>query len=377
MRTYLSKYQGGTLPKLASELGVGDGYIDAVAEKFNSEAANWVWDEQTAQARIDHVIIEYELMKESSRFGISATTVDNLIEGWINTLKRIQISHESAKDHTSCKELIDLMVNLERTRKIYDKNRFLEALRTQGDEFNRILAGGRELFKKIAGLWLSNLTTDQCDDVYTRMPSGQFAIDRSPYLKTCEVVVNEYCKSLGRTKLREFWKEKTGTETPDAWSTENKTPIMVIVPKDEIQKAQKSFDTINNQNPNNEDAEDALKYLKEITWWKNLSDKAKIEKSFAQSMIGEYSRMITADEVRSMLISHVSDPIYKWWSNNLVRLKIKELAQNRYETQGVNQALEIIDNLKDEEKIKEWLKRLVRGSMEVGLEIISSDGEKK
>ena len=45
----------------------GGQYINQLQYKFSSDAANWVWNTDTVNAKIDELICEYEIVEISNR----------------------------------------------------------------------------------------------------------------------------------------------------------------------------------------------------------------------------------------------------------------------------------------------------------------------
>jgi hypothetical protein len=67
MQEYLHTFEGGTLVKLAEEVGDNGQYINQVRLKFNADAANWVWNLDTAEQKIREVILEYRIIVASNK----------------------------------------------------------------------------------------------------------------------------------------------------------------------------------------------------------------------------------------------------------------------------------------------------------------------
>lgn len=53
MLEYLRLYDGGKLPAVAEKINDGGQYINQLQYKFSSDAANWVWNTDTVNAKID------------------------------------------------------------------------------------------------------------------------------------------------------------------------------------------------------------------------------------------------------------------------------------------------------------------------------------
>ena len=372
MVTYLSKHQGGILPSLCERLRFGEQYLDTLKKKFEVEAATWVWNKQTADTLIDVVIAEYQIIEYSQKLGIKPDRPSEISDAWRTFLEDIKVSYDAAKAYTKGGGLFELLIRVKQFSDISDVKAFLDLLQAEGADFALFIKEQREIFKGIAEIWTHGLTDEQVGEIYLRVGDGHFAEDKSSYKKTVEKEVDIYRSTLGSVRLRSYWKEKTGTETPRKWSDKYLTPVLSLVPSSEIVEAKKHFGIINISNPQNADAEKALTYLESIAWWDNLASQEKRDAAFAKSVVGEYAIILTVEKVRELLNNHLTYGAYDWYSNDQVREKVKELAQAAYDTKAVGEAISIVEKISDA-KIKEYLKRLIKESMAVGIEIIADN----
>ena len=62
MLAYIESFEHGLLKQLAAEIEDGGAYLDEVKKRFNSDAANWVWNAETADDRIRDVILDYQMI---------------------------------------------------------------------------------------------------------------------------------------------------------------------------------------------------------------------------------------------------------------------------------------------------------------------------
>jgi hypothetical protein len=376
MRNYVASYKGGELVTLSRQIGAGDNYLENLQEKYDKvDAANWAWNKETADGIIDDVIIECRIVNLSRSYGVNAISFCNLKSAWSDKLKQCRISYDAVKNkEVEENQLFELMVALRKTENIANPAEFLELLDKFGGTLGSFFEPKATLFKKVAEVYLVELKDYQKDEVFLRMPADLFADDKSSYLKKVEETVEDYLKNLGRQKLRETWNSKAGKDTPFDWSLYYETPVLALVPKAEINDAKKHFAVVNSHNPDKIDTEKALSYLESITWWDDLASQEKREESFAMNVLQEYSALITVEDAKKYLKSAVNDEPYHWWSNEIIRSKLKDLAQTKYDTSGAAKALKIIEEIGNSEKVKNYLERLIKGNMTIGLEII---GEKK
>ena len=67
MLAYIEVFQGGLLKQLASQIGDNGAYLTEVKRKFNADAANWVWNSDTADDKIEDVILDYKIIVETNK----------------------------------------------------------------------------------------------------------------------------------------------------------------------------------------------------------------------------------------------------------------------------------------------------------------------
>ena len=56
MTAYLGTYDEGELAKLAEKVKDDGAYVNAVRSKFDADAANWVWRQNTVNEKIDELV---------------------------------------------------------------------------------------------------------------------------------------------------------------------------------------------------------------------------------------------------------------------------------------------------------------------------------
>jgi hypothetical protein len=172
-----------------------------------------------------------------------------------------------------------------------------------------------------------------------------------------------------------LWKDKTGTKNPREWSSHHRTPILCCVSETDFAKAKKAFETLNRNGGSDSEIKDAIEYLGGTTLFEVLSDENKINAAFERDIVGKYRVLLPKlDKVREAL-DHLSIDIYDWLDNPSVKNKVKQLAEAEYEAGGSDRVLLIIDRM-DDAQLKQYLKRLIKDSIAVGIEILISEGEK-
>ena len=119
----------------------------------------------------------------------------------------------------------------------------------------------------------------------------------------------------------------------------------------------------------------ALEFLQnKATFLADLNDKAKVDAAFIRDIIGRFVAVLPiADEVRSRLEAVVTTLPYDWYGDPVVQREVEKFAQARYNQGGSDKVLDKIEKM-DADKAKEYLKRLIKENMNVGIEIISEGG---
>jgi tetratricopeptide (TPR) repeat protein len=254
------------------------------------------------------------------------------------------------------------------------RNSFQEELRSNGEQLKQFLGDQSDPLKKIGAFYLDGLTDTEIDELVSELPVGLFVREKTAFNKLLDEQVKAFKQAQAKTKLKGFWKEKTGAKTPISWSNEHKTPILCLVPESDFESAKKAFEAINRQNPDAAEIDFATHFLENALFLADLDNKKKRDEAFKRAVMADLTAMLPdADTVRDYLDEKVSLEPYHWYPNPSVTQKLKELAEARYNAGGSDIAIKRIDSM-DDKTLKQYLKRLVKDNMVVGIEIITSDG---
>ena len=191
--------------------------------------------------------------------------------------------------------------------------------------------------------------------------------------RSVQKAVSTYTGSLEHVKLRNLWKELTGTDRPFDWSTQYLMPIMAMVPDQEAAMARKAFSTINSGKNDSEAIVSAMDYISKMSYVDKLNSKEARDKAFTEAFLKEYEVLFeSVDKVKEYLKSHVSEQPNFWLESRDVAAKIKNLATASYMESGYGKAKKIIDDM-PADKVKEYLKQLIEDNIVVGVEIIKGN----
>ncbi len=376
MLAYLKIFEGGNLVTLADEVGDGGQYINVLRRKFDADAANWVWNIETAQQKIQEVILEYTIIVESNKVISKSITYDATIREWCDKCGYIRISYAAAKNYLDeLGPFLAILHNLKKAGTLLDsqKKTFLDLLQANAESFRNFYNNQVDLFKRVCGYYLDNLSDEEIREVFSMIPSGAFTYEKSDYFNTVESKVKAYMEGLKSAKLKKMWKEKTASESPRDWSKRHKMPILCLIPDAEVAKAKAAFGAVNRSKADETSIDKATEYLASASFFTVLDDVAALDKAFRENIIKNYAVMLTdIQEVKDYLDSHIEADPFDWFGLPEIEKKLRQMAEAKYNQGGCERALAKIDEM-DISDVKKYLKDLIKDNMVVGMEIIKGN----
>ena len=376
MRVYLAQFEDGKLPALAAEIGDNGQYINVLRRKFDADAANWVWNVETAQQKILEVILEYEIINESNKVIDRTVTFEDMVAEWCEKCQYIRISYAAAKNYfDDLGPFLELLHVIKKSGQMLDsqKEKFLNLVRTHGAAFVAFRNNQIEVFKRVCSYYLDGFNDEEIRELFQLIPAGTFTIDKSEYINIVDQKSQAYRSNLGNERLKKLWRDKTGTSSPREWSKQHLMPILCLINDEELQKARSAFGAINKPHPDTPSIDRAIQYIENATFFDTMNDSEVLNRIFRESIIKGYSVMLSdIDEVKQYLDSHITADPYDWFALPEVDKKLKQMAEAKYVQSGCDRALEKIDEM-DVSDVKRYLKELIKDNMIVGMEIIKGE----
>lgn len=374
MKAYVCHhYRDGMLKKLAEEIEDGGRYINCLKKKFSPDAANWVWNKDTAEQKIDEVILEYQIVAESNKVLSKNISFDSTIKEWIEKCSMIRISYQYAKN---CWEelsgFMEMLYGIKRTGVLHDakKEEFLNQLKINSDAFTSFYNNQKELFKKACNSILRNLNDEEVLKIFNMLPNNLFTAEKNAYQMSVQAAVEKYENDLSAKRLKDLWREKTNTDNPREWSRQYTMPILCMIPDKDIQAAKAAFETLNNNQREESSVKKAIRFLEEADFFDRLSSEKERDKAFRENVVKSYSVMLdNLDRVKEYLSRTLNLAPYDWFGLPIVDKTLKEMAESEYNRTGFGKAMAKIDDM-DSADVKQYLKRLIRDNMIIGMEII-------
>lgn len=377
IKAFLDVYKDGELIKLANAVNDGNQYINVLRSKFAVDAANWVWRKGTAEAVIDSVILEYQIIEESNKCVGTSKSYKDALRAWSGKANNMRLSFSAIKnDVDDLDVLLGYIYEICTTDQLQEQHKqaFLDSMKIFGAKFVDFYNNRQnDVFKKVCDFELTGLSDADKDKVYGAMPMGCFTKDKVGYSNLVAKMVEEQKKGLNSMKLRNIWREKTNTSSPYQWSEQFSMPIFAMLAEQEVTVCRKIFATINSNKADAKDISDAITYLENAKFFDFLNDASQRDKMFVKNIIRDNAVMLSnIVEVKDYLRSHVTDVPYYWFGSPSVQSTLNKMAEAKYNKDGYEIAFQKIDQMSAED-VKKYLKDLIKNNKNVGVEIIKNN----
>ncbi|MDL2264144.1 hypothetical protein LJC31_05780, partial [Synergistaceae bacterium OttesenSCG-928-I11] len=376
MSEFLRSFEGGKVMELATAIGAENNVLADIRRLFGVKHS-CLWDKQTGEDEIRKLLTEYSVVKESNAIlNATAHSLNEAYKEWRERLKFIGISCEALR--TKYPALTKIFGTLQKIFKHDDilpehlKTLHAELVEHNG-EVRELLNNDRRVFAEVYEAYLEDLSVDDIAVVKTNVGIGLFDLPKTDCNIKVKDAAEEFRKNQLKSQLFRLWKDKTGTKNPSEWSSRYRTPILCMIPAAEYERAKKVFYTLNHNGGADSEIKTALIFLESTTLFDAFADDEKRDEAFKRDIIGVYSALLPdLNKVRDAL-DHLSVDVYNWRDNPGVKARIEQLADAAYNAGGSDKVLMKIDEM-DDVQLKQYLKRLVKDSITVGIEILASGG---
>ena len=382
LREFLEDYKDGLFLELARQIEAQNPLED-VRRVLSSGEALWLWNQETGEEEIEKLIVEYQIVAAANAFAGYST---------------FDASHDYPSCMTKWKDCarythIPSLVIQEKQPALRSWAAALRELVTDGNiptpekkkEFlNTIVSGQTEIadflnnralrFSEYFASSLQGLDDEACKRIYAGLAQTSFTDSKSDFIRKVNDAADRERAAQQINQLRTLWRSYAGFDNAHLWSDHYRTPILALVPTSEQEQAKKLFTTLRSSSASDADTRASLAYLEgQPSFLGKLKDQAAIDEAFTRELIGHYHTMVTVEEARHVISSRISADPYEWLTGNAARSVVRETAENHY-LSGANQALlDRIDQMNDTQA-KMYLKRLVQDKLDVGVQMMDSEG---
>lgn len=374
MCKYLRSFEGGKIMELATAIGAENNVLTDIRRLFDVKHS-CLWDKQIGEDEIRKLLTEYGVAKEVN--AILNTSVHSLAEAfqeWREQVNFIGVSCEALRvKYPALAKILDTLLKVCKEEELLPEQlkEFHLNLAAHSAELRELLNNNRRVFAEIYEPYLENLSENDIAEVRSKLQTGLFELPKTVCNVKVKESVEEYRKKQLKSQLSCLWKDKTGTKNPREWSSQYRTPILCCVSEAEYEKAKKVFETLNRDWGTDVENKAALAFLESTTLFDELSNTDKRNAAFKLDIVGEYSTLLPdLDKVRDTL-ERLSVDTYNWRDNPSIKKKVKELAEAEYNAGGSDKVLSKIDEM-DDAQLKQYLKRLAKDNITVGLEILTN-----
>ena len=375
MLAYIDAYQGGALKALAAQIGDGGAYLDQVKQKFNADAANWVWNTETANDKINNVILDYRIIAESAKSIPACCSIRDVVSGWNNRTNNIKIAFEALKKAAGdLTPFLEELHRMKQTNALSDQNKekFYSLLVSQRETFDKFYSDQIPYFRTVAEIFIDGMDTDDILKLYQDIPAGQFTKSSTEYMTYVENAVKVFLQNQAKKRLKDLWVDKTGTKDPRDWSARYDTPILCMLEDEERPEAKEIFAIMMENSPSEMSITRAIAYLNRVTYFDKLANKDLRDKYFMSRVVGDYGLMLDDPQaIRDYLIAHVTVRPYDWIDNSTVQNQIRMLAEKKYKTGGSDKVWSVVEKM-DATELRRYLKDLISDNVKVGIEILKN-----
>jgi hypothetical protein len=374
MHEYLRSFENGIVMELGTAIGAENNVLADIRRLFGVKHS-CLWDKHLGEDEIRKLRTEYSVVKESNAIlNTSAHSLTEAFKEWRERLKFIGISCDALRaKNPAWAKVLDTLLKICKQEDILPEQlkEFHSGLVAHGAEIRELLNNDRRVFAEVYEPYLEDLSDDDIADVKSKLQTGLFELPKTDCNVKVREAAEEFRKNQLKSQLFSLWKDKTGTKNPREWSSRYRTPILCCVSEAEYEKAKKAFETLNRNGGTDAEIKDTLAFLKFTTLFDVLVDDDKRNTSFNRDIVGEYSALLPdLDTVRDTL-DRLSVDTYDWRDNPSVKSKVKQLAEAEYNAGGSDMVLQKIDEM-DDAQLKQYLKRLVKDNITVGIEILAN-----
>jgi hypothetical protein len=378
MHEYLRSFEGGKIMELATAIGAENNVLADIRRLFGVKHS-CLWDKETGEDEIRKLLTEYGIVKESNAIlNASARSLSEVYKEWRERLKFIGISYDTLQTkYPALAKALGMLLKICKQEDILPEQlkAFHSELVAHGAEIRELLNNDRRVFAEMYKPYLEDLSDNDIADVKSKLQTGLYELPKTDCNLKVKEAAEDFRKNQLKSQLFRLWRDKTGTKNPREWSSRYRTPILCCVSEAEYEKAKKAFETLNRNWGTDAEIKSALVFLESTTLFDVLSDDDKRNIAFKRDIVGEYSPLLpNLDKVRDTL-DRLSVDTYDWRDNPSVKGKVKQLAEAEYNAGGSDKVLLKIDEM-DDAQLKKYLKRLVKDSIVVGIEILANGGGK-
>jgi hypothetical protein len=359
-----------SLKQHAIEVGdMASQYTQTLKEKCAQESG-WLWNQTDysdllSTTKREYEIIRYvKLLMDCSSFLPYKEAISRLRNAVFN------------KNKVSCKLLVQKYPTLETFFEVLAKEdnddiseSILKCLQSELETIRKLFidTSAKQIQIDLLAGFLQDVPSakESLIEIYDSLPSGSRE-NEDIYLKTVRFRIGAYWTNSLAAQIHRVWQEKTKTESPDDWSSQNKLPLWLLFENKEtateIQKVIKKSSDFTSQKLET--------LLATINQWET-STTSDCQKRFLDECVpSKYHKLgINATDLCSFLEQHLGKPTT--WQYPDLTTAVETFIREQYQLQFKTQVVEKIRSLSDKD-LKDTLIYCVENP-DVGLLILAEE----
>lgn len=373
MRLFLDHFNNRKLLEVAKDIGAEDRVLTDIKRLFDVQYSS-LWNGNTGEDELNKLITEYEVVKATNEFlNSSAHSKDEAFRAWQENLKFIGFSCESVKSKKPHLEsFFSCLLAIANKEELLPETMkvFLDEMIKNSAEIKSVLGNTLALFVDIYKPYLKDFTDLECEQIKNSITEDMFTASATTSNYNVKKAAEAFKKNQVKTQLFQYWKDHTeGSKTPKEWSEKYQTPILCCVDSSEYEDAKKAFSVLNSSIQTESEINDALEYLKKTALFENISSKDYRDRCFVETIIGDYSSLLSNVSMVKSMLENTGISAYEWNDSPIVDKEISQMALAEYNAGGSDLAVSTINEMNDAE-LKNWLTKLVKKDMGLGVKII-------
>ena len=372
---FLKNFEQGILFELAEKIGIND-LVGECQKRIAAGDAIWLSDRETAQEDLKKLIVDYKIVFESKKFGIDSNSLTSCADKWKEFCKvNLKIPADIiASAYRPIKDFFYILKEIVMRGEIPQSKRkiFLLQLTENAEIINAAISEPLKILREKYSYQLNGLNEEEIHEIYAKLSLTSFTDMQGQFRQNLSNLAQKIKAGKLKTELLKKWNKISGNKSPREWSNNYRTPILAMVPESEQANAQKVFETIMTNLPEEKDIQFAMDYLNKLPqYFDALKDTEKIEEAFRKKIIGDNTVLLeNNDEIRDELETKLRGDAYQWYPSIRVNEIVKAFAENRYYNGGAYEKLTARVMKMSDEDAKKLLIDLLDKNYEVGLKLL-------
>lgn len=380
MQEGMKQFWGVHAPQLISLMGSLDLDVSQVMLRlralFNEDV--YLWREDRVKEKLPEVVRDLDLTDALNNLcGVAKQDLNDL-RGYFRTnwfKSKLPLLCYKEGQPAEIADLIDYLYQL-----IYHpgqgaKDNRAEDIRRLGGQLASLLSGGALLTGILVRKFTGHRLSDQeAAELYAALPDLSVASE-DEVKRAIIHALSQQAKQKKLADLRQRWQTLTGSESPERWSEEMRTPIHWVL---EGQVHHTFFVRYSNlQQLSESEIDEMMAYLTDhVAELTALQDRQYVLDRFVQVAAGEYAELVRqaggATQLRDYIYHVLQGNVYEWPMrfnevNRLVRCWVNE----HYQTTAYPRILKVIEAMSPDD-IKRFVKDLVAGDALVGARLLAA-----